>query len=97
MELSQSIIVDIKSIINKSRENAIKSVDHERVLMYWQIGKRIFEEEQHGRERATYGERLIEYLAGQLQPQFGEGFAHGNLNRFRQFYRKFPIVSTLWT
>lgn len=97
MNLNESIIIDIQSIINKARESAIRAVDHERVIMYWQIGKRIFEEEQHGRERAIYGERLIGYLAEQLQPQFGDGFASRNLNRFRQFYRMFPIVSALRT
>ncbi|WPU98448.1 PDDEXK nuclease domain-containing protein [Mucilaginibacter sp. cycad4] len=95
---SDAIIIDeIKSIINNAQTAAIRAVDHQRVLMYWSIGKRIFEEEQHSRERAVYGERLIGYLADQLKPQFGEGFAVRNLNRIRQFYRKFPIVSTLWT
>jgi predicted nuclease of restriction endonuclease-like (RecB) superfamily len=95
MEINESIIFDIQSIINKSRENAIRSVDHERVLMYWHIGKRIFEEEQGGEERAEYGTRLIKYLSEKLQPQFGTGFSSRNLNLFRQFYRGFPIVHAL--
>lgn len=95
MNLNESIITDIQSIINNARDKAVRSVDHERVLMYWHIGKRIFEEEQHGKERAVYGERLITYLSEQLQPQFGRGFSARNLNLFRQFYRGFPIVQTL--
>lgn len=95
MNLNESIINDIQSIINKAKESAVRAVDHERTLMYWDIGKRIFEEEQHGRERAIYGERLITYLSDKLQPQFGSGFSSRNLNHFRQFYRKFPIVPAL--
>jgi predicted nuclease of restriction endonuclease-like (RecB) superfamily len=95
MEINESIIFDIQSIINKSRENAIRSVDHERVVMYWQIGKRIFEEEQGGEERAEYGARLLKFLSEKLQPQFGSGFSSRNLNHFRQFYRSFPIVPAL--
>ena len=95
MELNTSIIDDIQSIIQKARESAIRSVDHERVIMYWHIGKRIFEEEQGGQERAAYGERLIKYLSEKLQPQFGGGFSSRNLNLFRQFYRGFPIVHAL--
>jgi len=95
MNLNESIITDIHSIINKARESAVRAVDHERVIMYWHIGKRIFEEEQHGRDRAVYGERLIGYLSQQLQPQFGRGFSARNLNLFRQFYRGFPIVQTV--
>jgi predicted nuclease of restriction endonuclease-like (RecB) superfamily len=95
MQLNESIITDIQSIINKARESAVRAVDHERVVMYWHIGKRIFEEEQHSRDRAIYGERLIGYLSEQLQPQFGSGFSTRNLNLFRQFYRSFPIVHAL--
>lgn len=95
MNVNESIIIDIQSIINNARDSAIRAVDHQRVLMYWHIGKRIFEEEQHGRDRAIYGERLIGYLSEQLQPQFGNGFSTRNLNMFRQFYRRFPIVHAL--
>jgi len=42
--------------------------------MYWHIGKRIFEEEQKGKERADYGTYLVKYLSEQLQPEFGSGF-----------------------
>ncbi|WP_262481531.1 DUF1016 N-terminal domain-containing protein [Candidatus Amoebophilus asiaticus] len=42
MLISESIIVDIKSIITKSKDNAIRAVGHQRTLMYWHIGKHIF-------------------------------------------------------
>lgn len=96
MEISNSIINDIQNIISTSRENAVRAVDHERVLMYWHIGKRIFEEEQGGEARAEYGTHLIKHLSENLQPLFGNGFSSRNLNHFRQFYRKFPIVPTPW-
>ena len=97
MLINQSIISDIKAIISQSRDNAIRAVDHQRTLMYWHIGKRIFEEEQEGKERADYGTFLIKYLSEQLQPEFGSGFSSRQLHWYRQFYRTFPIVSTLWT
>ncbi|CAN1543519.1 YhcG PDDEXK nuclease domain containing protein [Flavobacteriaceae bacterium] len=94
---NQSIIPDIKAIINSSRENAIRAVDNERTLMYWTIGKRIFEEEQQGKDRADYGTYLIRVLAEQLQPEYGTGFSVRQLERYRQFYRTFPIASALRT
>jgi predicted nuclease of restriction endonuclease-like (RecB) superfamily len=97
MLINQSIIADIKAIIAQSKENAIRSVDHQRTLMYWHIGKRIFEEEQKGKDRADYGTYLIKYLSEQLQPEFGSGFSSRQLYWYKQFYRIFPIVSTLWT
>lgn len=65
--------------------------------MYWQIGKVIFEEEQEGEERAEYGKFLIKSLSETLQPQFGSGFSIRQLERYRQFYRTFPITSALRT
>lgn len=97
MNLNESIITDIQSIINNAKNNAIRAVDHERVLMYWQIGKRILEEEQGGKDRAVYGDRLIPYLSKQLLPKFGSAFSARNLSHFRQFYRTFPIVYALRT
>ncbi len=97
MFINPSFMADIRGIILSSRENAIRTVDHQRTLMYWHIGRRIFEEEQQGRKRAEYGKYLIRYLSAQLQPEFGSGFSVRQLNWYRQFYRVFPIVSTLWT
>ena len=97
MELSQNLIHEIKSLIAKAKEGAIRSVDHHRTVMYWHIGERIFNEEQQGKDRADYGNYLIKYLSEQLLPEFGSGFSYRQLHRYRQFYRMFPIVSTLRT
>jgi len=95
MQLKQELIQQIKSIIATAKDRAIRSVDTERVLMYWQIGKVILEEEQEGKERAGYGKFLIKSLAEALEPQFGSGFSYRQLNLFRQFYRSFPIMNAL--
>lgn len=87
--------MDIKAIIARSKDNAIRAVDHQRTVMYWHIGKRIFEEEQEGKDRADYGTYLIKYLSEQLQPEFGSGFSVRQINLYRQFYRTFPIVHAL--
>lgn len=95
-QLPVSFIREIKEIILAARNNAVRSVDFCRVQMYWQMGKRIFEEEQGGKERADYGSYLIRNLVKEIQPEFGSGFAVRQLERARQFYRIFPITSTLW-
>ena len=88
-------IAEIKEIIAQSRERAIRSVDFQRVLMYWHIGKSIFEEEQHGKERADYGDYLIKNLAKELEPEYGSGFSYRQLYFCLQFYQTFPIVNAL--
>ena len=66
-----------------------------RVEMYWKLGKRILDEEQHGKDRADYGSYLIKGLAEQLEPEFGSGFSYRQLNFCRQFYRTYPIVNAM--
>jgi predicted nuclease of restriction endonuclease-like (RecB) superfamily len=95
MELNQNINHQIQSIITNAREKAIRSIDTERVLMYWQIGKVIFEEEQAGKDRADYGKYLIKSISEVFQPQFGSGFSVRQLEMNRQFYRTFPIANAL--
>lgn len=86
---------EIRTIIDNARATAVRSVDFCRVQMYRNIGKRIFEEEQHGKERADYGAYLIKSLAKELEPQYGSGFGQRQLERARQFYRLYPIASTV--
>ena len=86
---------DIRGIINSARQNAVRSVDFCRVQMYWHMGKRIFEEEQQGKDRADYGAYLMKNLAKQLEPEYGSGFSVRQLERCRQFYRLYPIASVL--
>ena len=95
MLINQSIIPDIKAIIATAQDKAIRAVDTERTLMYWNIGKRIFEEEQQGKDRAEYGEYLTKYIAQQLEPEFGSGYSKRQIELFRQFYRTFPIANAL--
>lgn len=89
------IVGDIKIIIANAQEKAVRSVEFERALMYWNIGKRIFEEEQQGKERAEYGSKLIKYISLQLMPDYGSGYGVRHLEQMRQFYRTFPIANAL--
>lgn len=95
MEIKKDILLQIRSIITNAQTNAIRAVDNERVLMYWQIGKVIFEEEQQGKDRADYGKYLIKSIADEFQPQFGTGFSVRQLEMNRQFYRTFPNTNAL--
>lgn len=96
-EMAANLLCDAKQIILAARENAVKSVDFCRVQMYWNLGRRIFEEEQNGKERADYGTYLISNLAKALEPEFGSGFSARQLERSRQFFRMYPIASALRT
>ena len=97
MIINQSVITDIKTIIHGAKDTAIRLVDYQRTLMYWNIGRRIFEEEQEGKDRADYGNYLTEFIAKQLEPEYGSGFSKRQIELCRQFYRTFPIANTLYS
>lgn len=97
MQIRKELLAEIQNIIAASKEAAIRSIDHQRVLMYWHIGQKIFEEEQGAKDRAAYGTYLLKHLAEKLEPSYGSGFPRRQLERYRQFYRTFPIASALRT
>jgi len=97
LQLKNDFISDIKGIIETAKINAIRSVDFQRVIMYWRMGERIVVEEQQGKTRAEYGSNLLQNLAKHLEPEYGSGFSYRQLARARQFYRTYPIVSALRT
>jgi predicted nuclease of restriction endonuclease-like (RecB) superfamily len=95
MSLPDNFISDVRVIITEARNTAVRSVNFERVLMYWKLGERIMVEEQQGQDRAEYGAYLLRDLALRLEPEFGSGFAVRHLERARQFYRTYPIATAV--
>ena len=93
--ISTKLIQDAKQIIENARKNAVRSVDFCRVQMYWNLGRRIFEEEQHGKKRADYGAYIVKSLAEKLEAEYGSGFSKRQLEFCRQFYNIFPIANAL--
>ncbi len=92
---NKELLNKIISLIEETREKAIRSVDYHRVQLNWHIGRYIFEDEQQGKVRAEYGKYLIKYLSRNLEPIYGSSYSTRNLYFFIQFYNSFPIVNAL--
>ena len=92
-----TIVKDIRDIVRKYRaEAAIKlneTIIHER----WEIGRRIVEEDQKGKERAEYGTQLIRDLSRELTLQLGKGYSPRSLAYYRQLYLWYPKWEILHT
>ena len=86
MEISNNYINEIKKILKNARQKAYTAVNSAMVEAYWEIGRRIVEEEQSGRERAEYGKEIIKNLSKELTEEFGKGFGERNIRNIRQFY-----------
>lgn len=92
------LLTDIRSVIERARQQAITTVNASQTYMYWRIGLRIHTELLGG-ERAAYGAQIVATLSRQLVLEYGRGFAEKNLRRMVQFAQAFPdeqIVATLW-
>ncbi len=89
---SASFIREIKQIVAKARQKAYSAINSAMVEAYWQMGKRIVEEEQQGKERADYGKQLLKELSAELTKEFGKGFSTNSLYYYRQFYLTFPEI-----
>lgn len=91
------VINDIRTIITKAREKAYQAINATLIRSNWEIGKRIVEEEQCGKQRADYGMQLIKTISQQLTTEFGSGYSVRNLSYFRQLYQYFPDWEILHT
>lgn len=93
--ISTNLYEDIKKILTEARNNVYKTVNFVMVEAYWNIGRRIVEEEQKGKKKADYGTKLISGLSIGLSRNFGKGFDDRNLFYMRQFYLTFPKLNAL--
>lgn len=90
--LPGNFIQEIKQLVARGRQEAYAAVNQAMVNAYWQIGRRIVEEEQNGSTRANYGKQILKQLSAALTEEFGKGFSVQNLYYFRQFYLTFPEI-----
>ena len=89
MEISNNYISEIKKILKNARQKAYTAVNSAMVEAYWEIGRRIVEEEQNGKERAEYGKEIVKNLSKELTEEFGKGYSYRTLREIRQFYLMF--------
>ena len=89
IEISNNYINEIKTILKNARQKAYTAVNSAMVEAYWEIGRRIVEEEQNGKERAEYGKEILQNLSKVLTEEFGKGYSYRTLREIRQFYLMF--------
>lgn len=85
----------IRGLIIKARSRVYQSINAELILLYWEIGRLIVEDEQQGDAKAAYGKKVLELLSSKLTLEFGKGFEYTNLTNMRKFYQAFPKRDSL--
>ena len=97
---TQSLIQDLRQIIEQARGHVAATANYAQTMMYWHIGERI-NREILGNQRAEYGKQIVSAVSTQLQAEYGKkGFEPRSIWRMMQFAQEFPdeqIVATVST
>ncbi len=95
--VAQSLLVDLREMIEQSKQEVARSVNATLIGLYWSVGRRI-RQDILKEERAEYGKQIVYAVSGKLTEEYGRGFSEKNLRRMVQFAEYFPnveIVATL--
>lgn len=92
---NNNIYQEIKELLYSAKNRVYQTINITMTETYYQIGKRIVEEEQGGETRAEYGKSLLKLLSVQLINEFGKGFSVDNLENMRRFYLAFQKSETV--
>lgn len=84
--IDNNFIINIKQLLHSARNKVYQTINLTMTQTYWEIGRRIVEEEQKGQARAKYGKAIIKKLSNELNNEFGKGFSVENLTNMRKFY-----------
>ena len=89
IDKTEQLYSSIKNLLLNARKQVLTTVNSVMTLTYYEIGRQIVEEEQNGKNRASYGKELIKNLSVKLTKEFGKGFGDRNIELMRKFYLVF--------
>ena len=89
---TDNIYSDAEKIIEVTQKQAFRAVDRLLILRNWLLGKRIFEEELKGEDRAEYGAEVIVRLSKYLNEKYERGFSKRYLWEYLRFYKAYPEI-----
>ncbi len=80
----KSFVKELKDRISRAQYEALKAVNKEQILLYWDIGKMIVEKQ----DALGWGKSVVKTLSVELQKEFPgmSGFSVDNLWRMRKFF-----------
>ncbi len=86
MKIAPKFLNGVRDLIVAAHSSVVRGVDLVQVHTNFEIGRRIVQEEQRGKDRAAYGKQVMGALADRLTAEFGKGFSETNLKFMRLFY-----------
>ena len=92
---NNSMILEIRELLENARKNVAQQVNTQLLTTYWNIGRIIVEYEQRNQIRADYGKQTLRELSKELTREFGKGFSRSNLQNMRAFYLAYEKCQTV--
>ena len=89
--------IDMDKSLNELCKNSIDLIEYARgitgkqiniiqLMTFYSLGRWIVEEQQQGKSRAKYGQRVIKRLSEALTQRYERGFSEDSLKNVRKFY-----------
>jgi predicted nuclease of restriction endonuclease-like (RecB) superfamily len=91
---TSSFVEQIKQLIKDAQIGVVRSVNSIMVQTYFELGRRIVEHEQEGKDYSNYGEYIVDRLSTDLTKEFGKGYSKRNLELIRKFYLTYKIAKS---
>lgn len=91
----EQLISAIENIQKELLNRTAAQVNTNLSIRNWMFGLYIVEFQQHGIDRATYGDRLFEELSIRLKKSIVKGASATNLKLCRQFYKTYPSLGKI--
>ncbi|GMO11329.1 MAG: PDDEXK nuclease domain-containing protein [Treponemataceae bacterium] len=89
------VVAKIKELMANARRSVARDIDEYIIRTNWEIGRVIVEQEQNGKIKAQYGDKLLTVLSKELTRELGRGFSRSNIANMRLFYLTYPIVQSV--
>jgi len=92
-----NLFVDIKTLIEQSKQQIAVVVNSTMTMLYWEVGSRIKTDILQNK-RAEYGQEIVKQLSANLTGQYGKGWSEKHLRhclRFAETFSDIQIVSAL--
>ncbi|MDR1756370.1 MAG: PDDEXK nuclease domain-containing protein [Culturomica sp.] len=90
------LFVDIKTLIEQSRQQVALAVNSAMTMLYWQVGNRIKTDILQNK-RAEYGQEVMKQLSAKLTEQYGKGWSEKHLRHCLRSAEIFPDIETIYT
>jgi predicted nuclease of restriction endonuclease-like (RecB) superfamily len=95
MDIDTSFIIEIKTLLASAKNRVYQNINSVMTQTYFEIGKKIVQEEQKGEKRAKYGKYILKNLSEELTKEFGRGYSIDNLENMRKFYLAYSKSETV--